>query len=72
MTMSETLSAVWQQVMVENEDPQLVRLGFRELLLDPAVAAATNLAVVEVRLGRVDRDHRDSLGRRAKNSARRG
>src|SRR6266545_6052552 len=38
-----------------DEDPEDGRLG--EALLDPPVAAATDLAVVEVRLGRVDRDH---------------
>ena len=40
-----------------DEDPQ-PRVG-RELLLDPAVAAAADLAVVEVGLGRVDGDDRD-------------
>jgi hypothetical protein len=43
-----------QQVVVQHEDAQLGRLG-RELLLDPAVAPAADLAVVEVGLGRVDR-----------------
>ena len=38
-----------------DEDAQ-PRLAPRELLLDPAVAAAADLAVVEVGLGRVDRD----------------
>ena len=33
----------------------------RELLLDPRVAAAADLAVVEVGLGRVDRDHGDAV-----------
>ena len=37
------------------------RLALGELLLDPAVAAAADLAVVEIGLGRVDRDD----GRRA-------
>ena len=43
-----------QQMVVEDEDAQVGRL--RELLLDPAVAAAADLAVVEVGLRRVDRD----------------
>ena len=49
-----------QQVMVQDEDPQ-VGVGLGELLLDPAVAAAADLAVVEVGLGRVDRDDGDPL-----------
>ena len=48
-----------QQVMVQDEDAQLGRLG-GELLLDPPVAPAPDLAVVEVRLRRVDGDHRDA------------
>ncbi len=48
-----------QQMVVEDEDTELGRLG--ELLLDPPVAAATDLAVVEVRLGRVDGDDRDPV-----------
>ena len=47
-----------QQVVVEDEDAQ-VGLG-RELLLDPPVAAAADLPVVEVGLGRVDGDDRAS------------
>ena len=39
---------------MEDEDPEVGRLD--ELLLDPAVAAAADLAVVEVGLGRVDGD----------------
>src|SRR5919106_1839479 len=43
-----------QQMMVEREDAEVgVRL---ELLADPRVAAAADVAVVEIRLGRVDRD----------------
>src|SRR6266487_1214350 len=38
-----------EQVVVADEDPELGRLG--ELLLDPAVPPAADLAVVEVRLG---------------------
>ncbi len=49
-----------QQMVVADEDPQ-PGVALRELLLDPAVAAAPDLAVVEVGLGRVDRDD----GRRA-------
>ncbi len=45
-----------QQVVVEDEDAQLGRR--RELLLDPLVAAAADAAVVEIGLGRVDRDDR--------------
>ena len=41
---------------MEDEDAQVGRS--RELLLDPAVAAAADLAVVEVGLARVDRDDR--------------
>ena len=45
---------------MEHEDPQL--RGLRgELLLDPRVAAAADLAVVEVGLGRVDGDDRDAV-----------
>ena len=47
-----------QKVVVHDEHPQVSRLG--ELLLDPAVASAPDLAVVEVGLGRVDRDDRDA------------
>ena len=43
---------------MQDEDPQVGRLG--ELLLDPRVAAAADLAVVEVGLGRVDGDDRDA------------
>src|SRR4029450_556701 len=49
-----------QQVVVQNEDPQL-GVALAELLLDPGVAAAADLAVVEVRLGRVNRNDRDPL-----------
>ena len=42
-------------MVVEDEDAQLGRLG--EFGLDPAVAAAADLAVVEVGLGRIDRHH---------------
>ena len=43
-----------QQMVVQHED---LEVGFlAELLLDPAVAPAADLAVVKVRLGRVDRD----------------
>ena len=49
-----------QQVVVEHEDAQVGGLG-RELLLDPGVAAAADLAVVEVGLGRVDRDDGDAV-----------
>ena len=45
--------------MVQHED--LSRTPRGELLLDPAVAAAPDLAVVEVRLGRVDGDDRDPV-----------
>ena len=45
-----------KQMVVQNEDPQVRRS--RECLLDQAVAAASDLAVVEVGLGRVDRDDR--------------
>ena len=48
----------WQQVVMKDEDLQVGGLG-GELALDPGVAAATDLAVVEVGLGRVDRDDRD-------------
>jgi hypothetical protein len=43
-----------QQVMVDDEDLQVGRLG--ELLFDPAVPTASDLAVVQVRLARVDGD----------------
>ena len=49
-----------QQVVVEHEDPEVRRLG-GELLLDPRVAAAPDLAVVEVGLGRVDGDDRHAV-----------
>ena len=45
-----------EQVMVEDEDPQVGLV--RELLLDPAVTPPADLSVVEVGLGRVDCDHR--------------
>ena len=48
-----------QQMVVDDEDAQVG--GVRELLLDPAVAAAADLPVVEVGLGRVDRDERDAV-----------
>ena len=48
-----------QQVMVEDEDAQVGGVG--ELLLDPLVAPAADLPVVEIRLGRVDRDDRDAV-----------
>ena len=48
-----------QQVMVEHEDAQVRRLG--ELLLDLRVAVAPDLAVVEVRLGRVHGHDRDAV-----------
>ena len=44
-----------QQVVMQDEDAQVGRLG-GELLLDPAVAPAADLAVIEVGLGRVDGD----------------
>jgi hypothetical protein len=46
-------------MVVENEDPEVGRLG--KLLLDPPVAAAPDLAVVEVRLRRIDGDDRDAV-----------
>ncbi len=46
---------------MEHEDAQVGRL-LRELLLDPRVAAAADLAVVEVGLRRVDRDDRHAAG----------
>ena len=49
-----------QQVVVEHEDLELRRLR-GELLLDPAVATASDLTVVEVGLGRVDRDDGDAV-----------
>src|SRR5206468_10519303 len=48
-----------EQVMVEDEDLEVGRLLY-ELFLDPAVATAPDLAVVEVRLARVDGDDRDA------------
>ena len=44
-----------QQVVMEDEDPEVRRVG--ELLRDPAVTAPADVPVVEVRLGGVDRDH---------------
>ena len=44
---------------MEHEDPQVGRR--RELLLDPRIAAAPDLTVVEVGLARVDRDDRDAF-----------
>ena len=41
-----------QQMVMKHEDPQLGRRG--KLLLDPAVAAMADLAVIEVGLGRID------------------
>ena len=46
-----------QEVVVHDEDPQVGRVG--ELLLDPAVAAAADLTLVEVGLRRVDGDDGD-------------
>ena len=46
--------------MVEDEDPQMRGLA-PELLLDPRVAAAADLAVVEIGLGRVDGDDGDPV-----------
>ena len=46
--------------MVQHEDLQVRRLG-RELLLDPRVAAAPDLPVIEIRFRRVDRDDRDAV-----------
>jgi hypothetical protein len=46
-------------VVVQHEDAQVGRVG--ELLLDPVVAAAADLPVVEVGLGRVDGDDRDAV-----------
>ena len=45
-------------MVVQDEDLHLGGLG-GELLLDPAVPAAPDLAVIEIRLARVDRDDRD-------------
>ena len=45
---------------MKDEDPQ-VRLLRAEALLDPAVAAAADRAVVHVGLRRVDRDDRDAV-----------
>ena len=58
-----------QQVVVEHEDAQVGGLG--ELLLDPAVAAAADLPVVEIGLGRVDGDDRDAVLSAARSCARR-
>ena len=44
-----------QQVVVADEHAQVGRRS--EALLDPAVAATSDLPVVQVRLGRVDGDH---------------
>src|SRR5207342_3358216 len=49
-----------KQVVVKDEDPEDARLG-GELGLDPRVAAAADLPVVEVGLGRVDGDDRDTF-----------
>ena len=46
-------------MVVQDEDAQVGRLG--ELLLDPAVAASPDLAVVEIGLGRVDGDDGDPV-----------
>ena len=43
---------------MQHEDPQVGGLS-GELALDPGVAATPDLAVIEVGLGRVDRDDRD-------------
>jgi hypothetical protein len=48
-----------QQMVVHDEDLEVG--GRRELLLDPPVAAAPDLAVVDVRRGRVDGDDRDAV-----------
>ena len=44
-------------MVMQHEDPQVCGLS-RELALDPRVAATADLAVVEIGLGRVDRDDR--------------
>ncbi len=44
---------------MDDEDTQVGRFG--ELVFDPPVTAAADLAVVEIRLGRVDRDDRDAV-----------
>ena len=44
---------------MEDEDAEVGRLG--ELLLDPGVAAAPDVPVVEIRLGRVDGDDGDAV-----------
>ena len=49
-----------QQVVVQDEHAQVGRLG--ELLPDPAVAAAADLPVVQIGLGRVDGDDCDAVG----------
>ena len=46
-----------QEMVMQHEDPQVCGLSC-ELALDPRVAAAADLAVVEIGLGRVDRDDR--------------
>ena len=46
-------------MVVHDEDAEVG--GRRELLLDPGVTAAADLAVIEVRLARVDRDDRDAV-----------
>jgi hypothetical protein len=51
-----------QQMVVADEDPQVG--GSFEALLDPGVAAAADLAVVEIGLGRVDRHHSDAADAR--------
>ena len=52
-----------QQVVVQDEDLQLGLLGLlaSELLLDPPVAPAADLTVVEVGLGRIDGDDGDTV-----------
>src|SRR5439155_13588153 len=49
-----------QQVVMTDEDAEVGRLG--KALLDPGVAPATDLAVVEVRLRGVHGDNRDAAG----------
>jgi hypothetical protein len=48
------------EMVVEHEDPQEGLVG-AEALLDPLVAPAADQAVVEVGLGRVDREDRDAV-----------
>ena len=50
-----------QQMVVEHEDPQALGVRGGELLLDPAISSATDLAVVEVGLGRVDGNDRHAV-----------